>query len=105
MCVARQTDKQSSSKLTFHPAVERSGKSTVLTMEHEVDVALILLKINVSRKHHIDIHEKNSRPCLVPPTLAAPKTLRTRTSWHGCVIVAENEKGVSQVYRVSSIKL
>lgn len=61
-CAARHTDKQSSSTITS-PAVE--GLRKELTMEHEVDVAPVLLKINENRKHHINVHEKNMRPCLV----------------------------------------
>lgn len=49
-----------------HPAVELSGKSTMLTMEHEVDVALFLFKINQICKHRINVHEKNQRLSLVP---------------------------------------
>lgn len=101
-CVARQT---SSSKLTSHSAVELSGKSTMLTMEHEVDVALFLLITNGNHKLLINAHEKNLGPCLVPLNIGSVWMLRTGTSWHSRVIVTDDEEGVSQVYRVSSIKL
>lgn len=93
-------------KLTSHPAAELSGTSAVLTMEHEVDVALFLLITNEKPQtsHQRTWKESEASPCS-PATLAAPERPRAGTSWHGCVIVAEEEVGVRQVYRASSIKL
>lgn len=74
------------------------------TVEHEVDVAL-LFKINENRKYHINVSEKSLSPGLVLFSAGRAWTLRTGTSWHGSVIVAENEESESQVRGVSSIKL
>lgn len=47
--------------------------------------------------------DTEASPC--SPGIANAWTLRTGTSWHCCVIVAENGASVSQVYSVSSMPL
>ncbi|CAB1437919.1 unnamed protein product [Pleuronectes platessa] len=61
----------SSSSTSLFPSL--SGERSMLTMEHEVDVALFLLKTK-NRKYRFNAHEENSRLRLIPPVGKARAT-------------------------------